>query len=95
MHPGSIILNNEVLDRKVGWKNLAYHDGKKEVIMSLIKLAEATGSRFLVDVGDKVFRIATMKQKYTSIRRKFQRKVNGKKRKVPSPSPTKTGEQDR
>ena len=89
-----MILNNTILDLRPEWQKYPWREGKRPVIMSLIAMIKTKGNRFVIDFGDKIYKLESDEQIYKSIQRKFQRKLKGKKRNVVDPPPRKKGEEE-
>ena len=62
--------------------------------MSLIAMIKSEGNPFMVESSHEVYKLASDDQIYNSIKRKFQRKLKGKKRNVIDPPPRKKGEEE-
>ena len=86
MQPGNIILDNIALYRHGGCKAIYNCDreGKNAYISDVVRVIEASGSRFLEKIGSYIFVIASTSTKMSNVKRRMQRKQKQYISKVPA-----------
>lgn len=86
-NPGNIILNNTIMEKQDGYKNINPTDkvSKNNYILDIISTIHQSGGRFIAPAMSNIphWRVATPQEAYTSVQRKLKRSKMKKKQPVP------------